>query len=60
MQLSAPRQWTFYLALALWVLALLARWVPALQTEFGSWPAGYVLALLAGLVLIIGNTMKNM
>jgi hypothetical protein len=59
--LSAPRQYTFYLAAALWLLALFANWIPALQVDmFGGLAAGYVLALIAGLILILGNTMNSM
>ncbi len=59
MNLSAPRQGTFLLGLVLWILALVARWSEPLQMELGGWPAGYLLALIAGAVFIVGITMRD-
>lgn len=58
---SAPKKWTFYLGLVLWVLGLLAPWLPGLQgvEVLGGLTSGYVLAIFGGLVLIIGTALDN-
>ncbi len=62
MNLSAPKQATFYVAAVLWLLGLLGPFVAAI----GSLPLGiagqsasWTLAILGGLVLIIGNAMDG-
>jgi hypothetical protein len=60
MQLTPPRQWTFYLALALWIIAFVAIWVPLPDAPLEGLTTGYILALISGLVLILGNALKSM
>jgi hypothetical protein len=46
--------------LVLWVLALIANQVPGLQTDVGGMATGYVLALIAGLLLLLANLVKGL
>jgi hypothetical protein len=63
MNLSAPKQNTFYIAAVLWLLGLLGNFIPTVDQIFGMMADGggaYWLAILGGLVLIIGNAMDGM
>ena len=62
MQLSAPKQATFYVAALCWLLALLGNWVGAigdLPLNFMGQGSTYWLAMLGGLILIVGNAMDG-
>jgi hypothetical protein len=59
---SAPKQVTFLIGALLWLLGLLGAFIPAINGLFSAagMGAAYWLAILGGLVLIIGITMKKM
>jgi len=62
LNLSPPKKWTFYLAVILWVLGFLAIWITKLNPEVGALSGltgGYLLALISGLLLILGNALKG-
>jgi len=65
MNLSAPKNVTFYIAVVLWVLGLIAVLSNALASlnflAFGvNGSAGATLALLGGLVLVLGCVLDGM
>ena len=65
MKLSAPKQITFYIAVILWVIALVGLFVPGLQpvaagtflTKMG-W--AFWAALIGELILVLGNLMDGL
>lgn len=64
MTLSAPKQATFWIAVILWVLGLIGGFVEQIDTllgEPGILDNGFAfwLAIIGGLVLIIGNLMEG-
>jgi hypothetical protein len=61
MKLSAPMQVTFLIGAILWFLGLLGAFAPAINGLFtaAGMGAAYWLAILGGLVLIIGNLYKR-
>lgn len=60
MTLSAPKQITFWIAVIIWIVALIGAFVPAIKdvmiVELGL---HFWLALLAGLILAIGNVFEG-
>ena len=62
MNISAPKNNTFYIAALLWLLGLLGAFMPAINDLFAAagMGAAYWLAILGGLVLIVGNAMDGM
>lgn len=62
MNLSAPKNVTFYIAALLWLLGLLGAFIPALTTLFSAAGQGshFWLAVIGGLVLILGNALDGM
>lgn len=61
MNLSAPKQATFYVAAILWLLGLIGYFVPAIDQLIVGEAGGlaFWLAILGGLVLILGNLMDG-
>ncbi len=61
MSLSPPKQVTFYIAVILWLLGLIGNWVTAIDTLVVGDAGGlaYWLAILGGLVLIVGNAVDG-
>jgi hypothetical protein len=59
--LSAPKQATFYVAALCWLLGLLGAIIPAIGDLFSAagMSAAYWLAILGGLILIVGNAMDG-
>lgn len=61
MDLSPPKQVTFWIAVIIWVVALIGAFVPAIsdivivQQGLHFW-----LALIAGLILAAGNAVKGL
>ena len=54
-KLSAPKQWTFYIAAILWIIALIgAFWAPLQAVAFLNATWAYWIAMLSGLVLVLG------
>jgi hypothetical protein len=62
MNLSAPKMVTFVIAVVLWVVGLLGAFVPGIDAlfTFASQGAAFWLAILGGLVLILGNALNGM
>jgi hypothetical protein len=62
MRLTPPKQATFYLGAVLWLLGLIGPWIPQLRDAqvMTGLSAGYVLAVIGGLVLILGNAMDSL
>ena len=62
MNISAPKNNTFYIAALLWLLGLLGAFVPAINGLFAAagMGAAYWLAILGGLILVVGNTRDGM
>ena len=60
MTLSAPKKWTFLLGAALWLVGLLSPWIPGMDAQlFQGLSVGYVLVMLGGIVLIVGNGFEG-
>ena len=61
MNLSAPKMWTFLIAVILWLLGLIGAWVPAINDLFTIAGQGgaFWLAILGGLILAIGNMLEG-
>jgi hypothetical protein len=59
--LSAPKMWTFIIAVILWILGLLGVWVPAINGlfAFAGMGAAFWLGMLGGLILAIGNMVEG-
>lgn len=61
MQLSPPKNVTFYVGAILWLLGLAAPYLEFMNSlpkeGLGN---GYVLSILGGLVLILGNLLKGL
>ncbi len=60
MSLSAPKQITFWIAVIIWIVALIGAWVTAV-TDIVIVEQGlhFWLALLAGLILAVGNVFEG-
>jgi hypothetical protein len=62
MKLSPPKQITFWVAVIIWIVALVMAFLP--QTKdviaFASQTWQYWLALLAGLILALGNILNGL
>ena len=60
MKLSAPRQITFWIAVIVWIIALIGAFVPAISDVIiADQGLHFWLALLAGLILVIGNLLEG-
>ncbi len=60
MELSPPKNITFYAGVILWVMGLIAPYLPFLKNfPIQGLGSGFVFAILGGLVLILGNVLKN-
>ena len=61
MQLSPPKNSTFYAGVILWAAGLASPFIPALDTyTLQGLGAGYLFAILGGLVIILGNVLKGL
>jgi len=61
MDLSAPKQITFWVALIIWIIALIGAWLPSINTiMIGPQGLHFWLALLAGLILALGSFLKGL
>lgn len=61
MHLSPPKQITFIIGAVLWLLGLLGLFIPAINNMMNvmNMGAAYWLAILGGLVLILGNMLDG-
>lgn len=60
MTLSAPKKWTFWLGVILWVIGLIGlflegSWSPILEQGLEVW-----LGFLGGLIIAIGNLFEGL
>lgn len=56
MSLSAPKQWTFLVAMLLWLIGLIGAFVPQINElfMFAEMGAAFWIGMLGGLLLAIG------
>jgi len=60
MNLSAPKEITFWIAVIIWIVALVGAFVPSINTVMiGPQGLHFWLALLAGLILMLGSLFKG-
>lgn len=59
MRLSAPKQWTFLVAVILWIVGLVGVFALGDQYPIIGIGASFWIGMLGGLILILGNLLEG-